>query len=83
MKVGQEDYIHQWDYAAGDVITDISNTLMDDLERAVITHISADSAGRGRNNGTLCWVEWVDRPMRHQANGSFRPATQLFLEVVK
>jgi len=73
MEVGQEVHIHQWDSATGDVYTDVSNTNMDGLERAVITHI-------GDNN--LCWVEWVDRPMRHQANGAFRPSTQLFLEVL-
>ena len=79
MKVGQEVYIHQWDSATGDVITDVSNTLMDDLERAVITHVG----GFNRDgHGPLCWVEWVDRPIKHQRNGSFRPATQLFLTEV-
>ena len=78
MEVGQEVYINQWDSATGDVITDISNTLMDDLERAVITHIGDHT----RDGNPLCWVEWVDRPMRHQANGAFRPTAQLFLEVL-
>ena len=78
MEVGQEVYINQWDSATGDVITDISNTQMDDLERAVITHVGDHT----RDGNPLCWVEWVDRPMQYQANGASRPATQLFLEVL-
>jgi hypothetical protein len=78
MKVGQEVYIQQWDSATGDVYTDVSNTNMDGLERAVITHIGDHT----KDGNPLCWVEWVGRPMLHQANGAFRPSTQLFLEVL-
>jgi hypothetical protein len=77
MKVGQEVYIQQWDSATGDVYTDVSNTNMDGLERAVITHVGGFNR---KGQGPLCWVEWVDRPLMHQGNGAFRPATQLFLE---
>lgn len=77
MEVGKEVYIQQWDSATGDVWTDISNVAdMDGLERAVITHIGDHT----RDGLPLCWVEWVDRPLIHQANGAFRPSTQLFLE---
>ena len=79
MKVGQEVYIQQWDSATGDVWTDISKgpyVNEDTLERAVITHIGDHT----RDGMPLCWVEWVDRPLIHQANGARRPATQLFLE---
>ena len=77
MKVGQEVYIQQWDSATGDVWTDVSNVAdMDGLERAVITHIGDHT----RDGLPLCWVEWVDRPLIHQANGAFRPSHQLFLE---
>ena len=77
MEVGKEVYIQQWDSSTGDVWTDISNVAdMDGLERAVITHIGDHT----RDGQPLCWVEWVDRPLIHQANGAFRPSSQLFLE---
>lgn len=79
MEVGQEVHINQWDSATGDVLAgniDASNTNLDGFERAVITHIGDHT----KDGNPLCWVEWVDRPMLHQANGAFRPATQLFLE---
>jgi len=77
MKVGQEVYIYLWDSATGDVWTDVSNVAdMDGLERAVITHIGDHT----RDGLPLCYVEWVDRPLIHQANGAFRPYQQLFLE---
>ena len=77
MKVGQEVYIQQWDSATGDVWIDVSNVAdMDGLERAVITHIGDHT----RDGLPMCWVEWVDRPLIHQANGAFRPSAQLFLE---
>jgi hypothetical protein len=80
MKVNQEVYIYQWDSATGDVFTSVDHDRdMSGLERAVITHIGDHS----RDGLPLCWVEWVDRPMVHQANGSFRPSSQLFLEVLR
>jgi hypothetical protein len=79
MKVGQEVHIYQWDSATGDVFTSVDYGLdMDGLERAVITHIGDHT----KDGNPLCWVEWVDRPMIHQANGAYRPASQLFLEVL-
>ena len=45
-----------------------------DGERGVITH-----AGRVDDGQQLVYVEWVERPMRHQRNGSFRPYTQMWL----
>tara|TARA_R100000329_G_scaffold127584_1_gene106283 strand:+ start:73 stop:282 length:210 start_codon:yes stop_codon:yes gene_type:complete len=54
---------------------DSGNGVIDaDGERGVITHVGAIDDGRA-----LVYVEWVDRPLRHQANGSFRPFTQIWL----
>ena len=47
-------------------------------ERAVVTHIGGVSP-TGSHAGNLCYVEWIDRPMVHQRNGSYRPFKQLWL----
>ena len=74
MKVGEEIYVVQWDQANGLVF---GSPVTDEAERCVITHVGDHT---NEDGAPLCWVEWVDRPMRHQANGTFRPAAQLFLE---
>ena len=53
---------------------DSGNGVIDaDGERGVITHVGAVEDDRA-----LVYVEWVDRPLRHQANGAFRPFTQMW-----
>lgn len=79
MFVGQEIFVGRVDSANGDVFTsDTSPAIVAELglERAVITHIGDHTNERGN---PLCWIELVDRNPIHQANGAFRPATQLFL----
>ena len=72
LEIGKEIYVHQTNYYTGYLVN------KDDGERAKITHIG-DSDPEGFHAGNLCYVEWIDRPMVHQRNGSFRPFTQLWL----
>lgn len=65
-EVNQEVKINQID--SGNGVIDA------DGERGVITHVGTVEDGRA-----LVYVEWVDRPLRHQANGAFRPFTQIWL----
>ena len=67
-EVGQETFITQVDSANG--------VISADGERAIITHVGTHT---NQSGDPLCYVEWVDRPLRHQRNGAFRPFTQLFL----
>lgn len=64
---GQEVYVNQTDSAHG--------IIEQDGERGVITHAGRIADGREQ----LVYVEWVDRPMRHQRNGSYRPYSQMWL----
>ncbi len=65
-EVGQETKVKQIN--SGNGVVDA------DGERGVITHV-----GRIEDGRALVYVEWVDRPLRHQANGSFRPFAQMWL----
>jgi len=48
-------------------------------EAALITHVTEGHSSEALPNHSLCYIEWVNRPMRHQANGSFRPYTQVWV----
>ena len=72
LTIGKEIYVNQTDYAHG-YITDSNQG-----ERGKITHIG-DSDPFGFHAGKLCYIEWIDRPIVHKKNGSFRPFTQLWL----
>jgi hypothetical protein len=65
-EVNQEVKVNQID--SGNGVIDANG------ERGVITHVGTIEDGRA-----LVYVEWVDRPLRHQANGAFRPYTQIWL----
>ena len=65
-EVNQEVKVNQID--SGNGVIDANG------ERGVITHVGTIEDGRA-----MVYVEWVDRPLRHQANGSFRPYTQIWL----
>ena len=67
-EVGQEVKVTQVDSANGFVDPA-------EGERAVITF-----TGRVDGDKTMVYVEWVDRPLRHQRNGAFRPQAQMWLE---
>ena len=47
-------------------------------EEGVITF--AGRTGDADIAGQMVYVEWVNRPMRHQKNGSFRPYAQMWLD---
>lgn len=65
-EVNQEVKVNQID--SGNGVIDANG------ERGVITHVGTIEDGRA-----LVYVEWIDRPLRHQANGAFRPYTQIWL----
>jgi len=58
-EVGQEVKVNQID--SGNGVVDA------DGERGVITHVGSIEDGRA-----LVYVEWVERPLRHQAGGDMR-----------
>ena len=65
-QVNQEVMVNQID--SGNGVIDA------DGERGVITFV-----GRVDGDKVMVYVEWVDRPLRHQRNGSFRPCAQMWL----
>ena len=48
-------------------------------ETARITHVREGDSHPELPNHSLCSIEWVNRPLRHQMNGSFRPFTQVWV----
>lgn len=65
-KEGQEVFVTQLGSAHGIIDAD--------GERGVISF-----TGRVNNGQQLVYVVWVDRPLRHQANGQVRPHAQMWL----
>lgn len=64
-------------YEIGNIIfvkQDTSASVIEGCEEAKITHVGRDDGER-----VMCYIEWVERPMRHQKNGSFRPYTQAWV----
>ena len=59
-----------------------SHLVCEGAERALVTHVGDTSDAFSGSDGkahSLCHIEWVDRPLRHQRNGSFRPSTQVWV----
>lgn len=48
-------------------------------EAALITHVTEGHSSEALPNHSLCYIEWVNRPLRHQMNGSFRPFAQVWV----
>lgn len=64
-------------YEVGNIIfvkQDTSASVVEGLEEAKITYVGRDDGDR-----VMCYIEWVERPMRHQKNGSFRPYSQVWV----
>lgn len=65
------------EYQIGNIILvkqDTSASVTVGCEEAKITHVGRDDGDR-----VLCYIEWINRPLRHQKNGSFRPYTQVWV----
>ena len=56
-----------------------SHLVCEGSERALITHVGNGSHHPLGETHSLCHIEWVDRPLIHQRNGSFRPNTQVWV----
>ncbi len=69
MEVGQTIYVDLVDFHRVD----------EGSERALITHVGYGSHHPLGETHSLCHIEWVDRPLIHQRNGSFRPHTQVWV----
>jgi|TARA_A100001391_G_scaffold181100_1_gene146871 hypothetical protein len=69
MEVGQYIYVEQDDCAS----------VVEGDEAARITHISEGHESDFRPGHKLCYIEWVNRPLKHQRNGAFRPSTQVWV----
>lgn len=58
---------------------DTSASVVDGCEEAsIIDVLGSDHHPKGATH-TLCWIEWVDRPVIHQRNGAVLPRTQVWV----
>lgn len=73
MNLNDEVFVHLTSSYEGFIVSDSVKG-----ERAIVTHIG-DVSPTGNYAGNLCYVSWIDRPIVHHKNGSFRPFQQLWL----
>ncbi len=69
MEVGQTIHVELVDFHRVD----------EGSERALITDVCDGSHSSLHETHSLCYIEWVDRPLIHQRNGSFRPFNQVWV----
>ena len=69
LEVGQTIYVDLVDY----------HRVGEGSEKALITYVGDSSHHSMGETHSLCYIEWVDRPLIHQRNRSFRPFDQVWV----